>query len=52
MPAGLNSGRIIVITMLGLGSLGYALEYPHLKAEYIKNPPAWSKYAKNKEDSS
>ena len=31
MTVGLNSGRIIVITMLGLGALGYALECPHLK---------------------
>eukprot|EP01147_Barroeca_monosierra_P010211 gene10211-2368_t len=36
---------LIVATMLGLGAIGYAIEYPHLIAEYKKNPPSWSKFS-------
>ncbi|EGD76149.1 hypothetical protein PTSG_11651 [Salpingoeca rosetta] len=43
-----QGASLIVYTMLALGAIGYAIEYPHLIEEYKKNPPSWSKYAKTK----
>eukprot|EP00043_Microstomoeca_roanoka_P025919 m.10289 g.10289 ORF g.10289 m.10289 type:complete len:53 (-) comp5972_c2_seq1:185-343(-) len=39
-----QGASLVVYTMLALGSIGYAIEYPHLISEYKKNPPTWSKY--------